>query len=107
VPPDDLVRESCEVDNKFVQEHILEIVTKEEYRSINGNNFKLIDHELHSADESDVKVFCTVLRTDMFYQQNVAYQRLMLSNTIDRRFYQPIVNKFETGDAASYRRPGV
>jgi len=51
------VQENCEIDPKFIQEHILEALGNQqeksqrndalEYRSLSGQCFKTIEYELH------------------------------------------------------------
>ena len=48
-PPDELVKQSCEVDPRFIQEHILELIDDNEYKSLAGNLFNMVEHELHST----------------------------------------------------------
>lgn len=98
MPPNPIVVEKCEIDNKFIQEHILEMLSDTEYRSLAGRNFKAFDHELHLIDAGDgPKLFCSILNSDMFYLDQKCYKRYSMSNTLDSRFYVPIVNKFNPG----------
>ena len=91
-PPDEIVMEGCEIDNRFFNEHILEIKTDTDYRSLSGRVYKAFEHELHLIDESEsnIKIFCSILSTEMYYADRVQFKRYMISNTIDPRFYKPI-----------------
>jgi len=109
VPPNQTIEEKCEVDQKFIAEHILEQVGDGEYRSLSGKNFKSIEHELHLVDTSGSgkKVYCSILSTDLFYTSNgLAFKRYMLSNTIDSRFFQEIINAFMPDDGDVNSGPG-
>ena len=89
MPPNKIVVEKCEIDNKFIQEHILECVSDTEYRSLSGKNFKAYEHELHMLDQTanGVKIICSILSSDMFYTDEICFKRYSISNTIDTRFY--------------------
>lgn len=45
----------------------------------------------------------------MYYQETSCYKRYMISNTLDPRFYKPIVNKFTDSQESTlvYQRPGA
>ena len=51
MPPDQIVKTKCEIDNKFIQEHILEMLSETEYRSLAGRNYQSFDHELRLIDQ--------------------------------------------------------
>ena len=67
VPPNDIIMNKCEIDPKFIQEHILEVVGETEFRSLSGKNFRTIEHEFHLKDPTDKKLYCTILSTDLYY----------------------------------------
>lgn len=98
VPPNSVVVEKCEVDNKFIQEHILEMISDTEYRSLAGKNFKTFEHELHLVDQTGPRLFCSILSSDMFYSDTAPFRRYMVSNTLDPRFFEAIVNKFQQNE---------
>lgn len=62
------------------------------------------------VDESETnkKVFCSILSTEMYYADRVQFKRYMVSNTIDPRFYKPIQNQYtaDNQNAVTYSRPG-
>lgn len=122
LPPDTIIEDNCEIDPKFIQEHILEVLgtqsgnpqpltdqqSKEEvpeYRSLTGQCYKTVEHELHliesasasSSQGSKVHVYCSILSTDMFHAQSgQVLKRFMISNTLDQRFFKEIENKYLT-----------
>ena len=67
MPPNNIISEKCEIDPKFINEHILEVVSESEYRSLSGKSFKTIDHELHMINAPDgMSVYCTIMSSDLY-----------------------------------------
>ena len=100
IPPNQIVIEKCEVDPKFIQEHILEVLGENDYRSLAGKQFKTYDYELHLVDGT---VYCSILSNDIYYtsltineveKKNIGIKRYILSNCIDQRFFHEIKNQF-------------
>lgn len=96
VPSDAIISQRCEVDPRFVQEHVLEALPHDDsidYRSLAGTCYKMVEHELHRVDNEEI--FCSMLRSDLYYlpDNKRSLRRIMLSNTIDQRFYRPLENE--------------
>ena len=84
-----MTQSSCEIDPKFIQEHIIESLDENEFRSLAGQIYSTVEHELHT----DTGFVASVLSTDLFHlptDQSRSFRRQMISNTLDKRFHQPI-----------------
>lgn len=120
LPPDNIIEDQCEIDPKFIQEHILEVLGSSssfqgndvpDYRSLTGLCYKSVEHELHlipSNSSSFISngqsqgqpplVYSTILSSDLFHTTTgQVLKRFMLSNTLDQRFYKEIENKYLQG----------
>jgi hypothetical protein len=60
VPPNKLLLESCIIDDRFIQEHILEKLGDQELRSISGKPYKRVEFEIQQESTQEAALYTTI-----------------------------------------------